>query len=191
MDNDGVDMARRKRTGAEIAGAREARAIAASLGRDTRSTRQRRRLTQAELGSRVGLSQSEISHLESGHGEGTSMATWTAIGMALGRPLSIGFSRDVVAAPHDAGHPAAQELVLSLAATHGRVGSLELPTRASKSSLSIDVCLPDKRDQVLIVVEIWNRLDDLGAAARSMSRKTAEAMTLATTFDPEPRVAWC
>jgi transcriptional regulator with XRE-family HTH domain len=191
MDNDGVDMARRKRTGAEIAGAREARAIAASLGRDTRFTRQRRRLTQAQLGRRVGLSQSEISHLESGHGEGTSIATWTAIDIALGRPLSIGFSRDLMAAAHDAGHLAAQELALSLAATHSRIGRFELATRASNSSLSIDVSLRDKRDRVLIVIEIWNRLDDLGAAARNMSRKTAEAMTLATTFDPEPRVAWC
>ncbi len=184
-------MPRRKRTNAEIAGAREARAIAASLGRDARSTRKRRRLTQAELGRRVGLGQSEISHLEAGHGQGTSIATWTAIGMALGRPISIGFSRELVAAPNDAGHLAAQELVLKLAATHGRTGSFELATRASNPSLSIDVCLRDRRDRVLLIIEIWNRLDDLGASARNMSRKTAEAMALATTFEPEPRVAWC
>ena len=39
--------------------------------------------------------------------------------------------------------------------------------------------------------EIWNRLDDLGGAARGMSRKVAEAMALAATHDPPDRVAWC
>jgi transcriptional regulator with XRE-family HTH domain len=184
-------MARRKRTSSEIAGAREAQAIAASLGRDARSTRRRRQLTQAQLGLRVGLGQSEISPLEAGHGQGTSIATWTAIGIALGRPLAIGFARDIVAAPRDAGHLAAQELVLRLAAANGRVGQFELPTRPADPSLSIDVCLRDRRAQVLIVAEIWNRLDDLGAAVRTMSRKVAEASALAVTHDPPDRVASC
>src|SRR5216117_2855351 len=110
-------MVRRKRTTAVIAGAREARAIAAVLGRETKSTRRQRRLTQTELGRRVGLSQSEISYLECGHGEATSLATWTAIWMALGRPLSVAFSRDIsVLALLDAGHVDAQEFVLRLAA---------------------------------------------------------------------------
>jgi transcriptional regulator with XRE-family HTH domain len=191
MDNDGVDMTRRKRTSSEIAGAREARAIAATLGRETRSTRRRRRLTQAELGLRVGLGQSEISHLEAGHGQGTSIATWTAIGIALGRPLAIGFARDIVAGPRDAGHLAAQEILLRLAATHGRAGMFELPTRPEDPSLSIDVCLRDRRARALIIVEVWNRLDDLGAAARRMSRKIAEALALAATHAPPERVAWC
>ena len=172
-------------------GAREARAIAATLGRETRSTRRRRRLTQAELGLRVGFGQPEISHLEAGHGQGTSIATWTAIGIALGRPLALGFARDIVAAPGDAGHLAGQELLLRLASAHGRVGTFELPTRPGDPSLSIDVGLRDPRARILIVAEIWNRLDDLGAAARAMSRKVAEATVLADTHDPPDRVAWC
>jgi len=191
MDNDGIDMARRKRTRAEIAGSREAQAIAANLGRDARSTRHRRRLTQAELGHRVGLSQSEISHLEAGHGEGTSIATWTAIGIALGRPLAIGFSRDVVPEPQDAGHLAAQELVLRLAAAHGRDGSFELTTQPENPSLSIDVCLRDRRARIVIVAEIWNRVDDLGAAVRRLSRKVADASDLAQSHRPPDRAVWC
>jgi transcriptional regulator with XRE-family HTH domain len=184
-------MARRRRTTAEIAGSREAQAIASTLGRDTKSTRRRMRLTQTELGRRVGLSQSEISHLEAGHGQGTSIAQWTAIGIALHRPLAIGFSRDILSAPHDAGHLAAQELLLRLAAATGRIGQFELPTRASNPSLSIDVCLRDMPNRVLIVAEIWNRLDDVGGAARTMSRKAAEATLLAATHDPPDRVAMC
>lgn len=185
-------MARRKRTAAKIAGARESQAIAATLGRDARSTRQRRRLTQAELGRRVGLSQSEICHLEVGHGQGTSIATWVAIGIALNRPLAIGFSRDIAdPGPRDAGHLAAQEFVLRLAEANGRTGRFELPTRPANPSLSVDVCLDDRRHQLLILIEIWNRLDDLGAAARGMLRKMAEANDLAASREPSHRVAAC
>jgi hypothetical protein len=105
--------------------------------------------------------------------------------------LAIGFARDIVVAPRDAGHLAAQELLLRLAAAHGRAGQFELPTRPADPSLSIDVCLRDRRARILIVAEIWNRLDDLGAAARRMSRKVAEATVLAAAHDPPDRVAWC
>jgi transcriptional regulator with XRE-family HTH domain len=149
-------------------------------------------VTQKELGRRVGLSQSQISYLESGHGERTSIATWTAIGIALGRPLSIGFSRDIAdPSPFDGGHLAAQELVLRLAGEQGRVGRFELPTRPSNPSLSIDVCIEDRGQHVLIVIEIWNRLDDVGAAARTLARKVAEAAELANVHEPHDRVAAC
>lgn len=185
-------MARRKRTNAEIAGAREAAAIAAVLGREAHTTRRRRRLTQAELGRRVGMSQSQVSHLEAGFGQHTSISAWTAIGVALNRPLAIGFSRDImVPLPRDAGHLAAQELVLRLAAANGRNGRFELSTRPANPSLSIDVCLHDRRQRILFVIEIWNRLEDLGAAARSTARKVAEAAQFAATHEVPDRVAWC
>jgi transcriptional regulator with XRE-family HTH domain len=191
MDNDGVDMARTKRPQSEMAGAREAQAIAAHLGRETKGTRQRQRLTQAQLGRRAGLGQSEVSHLEAGHGAGTSIATWAAIGIALGRPISMGFSRDITPEPRDAGHLVAQELVLRLAARHGRDGSFELPTRPFDPSRSIDVCLIDREHRVMIVVEIWNRLDDLGSGARATSRKVAEAAELAAGVQGGATVASC
>ena len=185
-------MARRRRTAAAIAGARESQAIAATLGRDARSTRRRRRLTQGELGRRVGLGQSEICHLEAGHGQGTSIATWIAIGIALNRPLAIGFSRDIVdPGPRDAGHLAAQEFVLRLAEANRRTGRFELPTRPANPSLSVDACLEDRRHRLLILIEIWNRLDDLGAAARGMVRKIAEANELAASHQPQDRAVAC
>lgn len=185
-------MARHKRPAATIAGTREAAAIAATLGREMRVTRLARRLTQTELGQRVDLSQSEISHLELGDGQGTPLATWIAIGIALGRPLAVGFSREIATSPPaDAGHLAAQELVLRLAERNRWDGHFELPTRPSNPSLSVDVCLRDRRNGILYVIEIWNRLDDLGAAARSMTRKTAEALDLAAFREPPDRVAGC
>jgi transcriptional regulator with XRE-family HTH domain len=185
-------MAARKRTTAEITGDREALALAATLGGDVRGTRRRRRLTQRALGRRVGLSQSEISHIETGRGQGTPLATWIALGIALDRPLAAGFSRDVAdPQPRDAGHLAAQELVLRLGASTGRTGQFELPTRPANPSHSIDICLLDACDRLLILIEIWNRLEDLGAAARSTSRKIAEATDLAAFREPPDRVAAC
>ena len=61
-------------------------------------------------------------------------------------------------------------------------------------TLSIDVALRDDVARVLIVVEIWNRLDDLGAAARASSRKVADAggvAVLAGRDGLEYRVALC
>ena len=96
--------------------------------------------------------------------------------------------------PRDAGHLAAQELVLRLARQHGRRADFELVTRPSDPARSIDVALRDDAAGALIVVEIWNRLDDLGAAARAMTRKASEAegaAVLAARDGPPYRVAIC
>jgi transcriptional regulator with XRE-family HTH domain len=185
-------MGRQKRPQAGIAGAREAQAIAATLGADAQRTRRRRALAQDALGARVGLSQSEISHIERGHGARTPLETWIAIGIALHRPLAVSFGRDIAdAMPRDAGHLAAQELLLRIAAATGRTAQFEVATRPANPRHSIDIGLRDARHRVLIVVEIWNRLDDVGAAARSTSRKVAEAADLSTFHDPADRVASC
>ena len=185
-------MGRQKRRTAAIAGAREAGAIVATLGRDARTTRRSRQLTQAALGEKVGLSQSEISHLERGNGARTALETWVAIGIALGRPLAVGFSRDVAdPAPKDAGHLVAQELILRLAAATGRTARFELPTRPSNPTRSVDIGEIDRVNRVLILLEIWNRLDDIGAATRATDRKVAEAAGLTLGAGAELRVAGC
>src|SRR5215208_6717030 len=112
-------MARAKRRSARDLGIREANAIAGTLGRDARGTRVRRRFTQEELGDKVGVSQAEISKLEAGRGARTSIETWVAIGIALDRPIAIGFSRDIVAPLANAGHLDAQELVARMAVDSG------------------------------------------------------------------------
>ena len=156
-------------------GVREANAIAGNLGRDARRTRVRRRWTQEELGDKVGVSQAEISKLEGGHGARTSIETWVAIGIALDRPIAIAFSRDVVdPSPQDAGHLAAQELVLRLASVAGWRARVELPSNRFDPRHATDVVL-DGPGRRLVFIEIWNRIDDLGAAVRSSDRKLAEA----------------
>ena len=157
-----------------MTGLREAQSIAANLGRDAKATRRRRRLTQAELGHLVGLGQSEISHLERGHGARTSIETWISIGIALRRPVAVRFSRDVVdSVLQDAGHLAAQELTLRLTARAGWRGRFEAPSDAAEPRHSTDVEL-SRPDGPIVLVEIWNRLDDLGAAVRSSDRKRSD-----------------
>jgi transcriptional regulator with XRE-family HTH domain len=167
-------MGRIRRSPAVVTGAREAQAIAANLARELKATRRRRHLKQGDLARLVGSSQPLISYLERGHGARTSIETWIAIGIALQRPLQIGFSRDVVdSAPQDAGHLAAQELTLRLAVRAGWQGRFEAPSdpTAPRFSTDIELSAPDGR---IVLVEIWNRLDDLGAAVRSSDRKLAD-----------------
>jgi len=188
-------MPRRRRTDAQVQADRESTRLATTLGGEVRATRRRRRVTQAVLGARIGVGQGRTSELERGAGASAPLDTWVALGMALGRPLAVGFSRDIVPdAPVDAGHLAGQELLLRLARATGRRALAELPTRPSDPARSIDVCLRDDRNRAIIVNEIWNRCDDVGAAYRATNHKIAEAERLAVLAGgdgPPYRVATC
>jgi len=76
-----------------------------------------------------------------------------------------------------------QERLLVLARTTGRSASFELPTRPADPRHSIDVCVRDVRNRVLLIEEAWNTFGDLGAAIRSTNRKVAEAADVAATVD--------
>ncbi|OGO55906.1 MAG: hypothetical protein A2Z32_10990 [Chloroflexi bacterium RBG_16_69_14] len=167
---------------------RLADAVAEALGRGVRAGRQRLGLTQAELGLRVGVQQAWISRIELGHGQAVPLALWIAIGVALGQPLAISFTRPVGEArePVDAGHLAMQEHLLGLARQTGRTATFELPTRPLDPSRSIDVCVRDARHRVLTIEEAWNTFGDVGAAIRATHHKQAEAADLAATIDDGP-----
>jgi transcriptional regulator with XRE-family HTH domain len=143
-----------------------------------RAERTRRQRSQAELAAAIGCAQTEISLLERGLGARSSLEIWIALGIALGRPLAVGFSRPLghgAHGPADAGHLAIQEHLLRLAAMSGRQGVFELPTRPLDPSRSTDVGIIDTTNGVRILAECWNTFGDLGAAVRSTSRKRAEA----------------
>ncbi|TAK01891.1 MAG: XRE family transcriptional regulator [Chloroflexota bacterium] len=188
-------MATLRRSEAAIQGDALSAAIAATLGREARATRRRRRHTQQQLADLIGISRSRYADIERGEGATAPLETWAKIGAALGRPLAAAFSRDIEAPePRDAGHLAAQELVLRLARSHGRPASFELPTRPADPARSADVGLRDDAAGALILIEIWNRLDDLGATARAADRKVVEASAHAAAAggDAGPyRVASC
>jgi hypothetical protein len=107
------------------------------------------------------------------------MDTWQRIGLGLDRPLIVGLARDPHEEPADAGHLRIQELVLRLGRAGGRSTTFELPTRPSDPTASADVGLGDVRHRLLVLTECWNTIGDIGAAARSTSRKVAETEQLA------------
>jgi transcriptional regulator with XRE-family HTH domain len=169
-------MTRRKETLLTVEGRLESVRLSATLGRELRATRHRRRLTQRQVASRVGVAHVRVSDLERGRGAAAPLRLWVSLGIALGRPLAVGFSRDVrePAEPSDAGHLAAQEIVLQLARGHGRHANVELATKPWDPAHAADVVLRDDRTRTLLLIEIVNRAGDLGASFRSTDRKAAE-----------------
>lgn len=175
----GVTMSvRTSRTGAVIAGHREATAIAATLGGTARAARRARRMTLTGLSARTGISRARLSEIERGHGARAPLELWIVIGLALGRPLAVALSRPLGEGhegPRDAGHLQIQEHVLRLAAARGHAGTFELPTRPDDPSRSTDVGIRDARQGIRILAECWNTFGDLGGAVRATNRKVAEA----------------
>ena len=165
----------RKRARIEGENSSKARSMAVMLGRDLNIARRRRGLTQAQLGRSMGLSGARIGELERGDGATAPLDVWVRLGEAMNRPLAVGFSREADAQEPDARLLAAQEVLLDLARQHRRRTDVELPTRLADPARSIDVVLQDDAAHSLIIIEIWNTLDDLQEAAHSTSFKLADA----------------
>ena len=114
--------------------------------------------------------------------------TWVRVGLVIGRPLGVALSRDVgPGTTQDAGHLVAQEWTLDRARAHGRDGTFELRTGPGETASIADVVIRDDPQRTLEVIEIWNRLDDLGAAIRSSDRKRNEASILAAMAGGDDR----
>ncbi len=171
-------LRRHRPTVAQAEAARLTTTLAISLGGEAKRDRRRQRRTQQEIGNDIGVDQARISQIERGQGANVPLELWVALGVALGRPLAVSFSKPLdrtMATPADAGHLEIQEALLALAAATGRRGVAELPTRPADPARSTDVALPDDVHRVLILEEAWNTFGDVGAAIRSTHRKRAEA----------------
>jgi transcriptional regulator with XRE-family HTH domain len=148
-------------------------AIAKALGERVRAGRKRLRLTQARLAERLGVHQSWLSRIELGRGGSVTLEMWIRIGLVLKQPLAVSLSRPIgeTRQPADMGHLQIQEALLRRARATGRSAIFELPTRPSDPSHSIDVCVRDTRQRVLIIEEAWNTFGDIGGAVRSTNRR--------------------
>jgi hypothetical protein len=127
------------------------------------------------------MSQSQVSKVERGLGRSLPFEFWISLGMAIDRPLRVELSRlrDGAAELTDAGHLAAQEFLLRLLAGHAWRADFELPTRSTQPARSIDVAGRHDVYRRLAIFEIWNRIGDLGASARTSERKVADLRELA------------
>lgn len=176
------------RTAISTDAAVETMRIAATLGKEVRATRRRRRRTQASVAAEVGISRSRYAELERGDGAMAPLDLWVRVGLVLSRPIAITVSRDLTAPPpEDVGHLGGQEWVIARARAQGRDVGFELAVRDGRTAPVADVVVRVDPDRLLELVEIWNRLDDLGAATRSSDRKLAEAAVLGALAGGEDR----
>ena len=173
-----MSMARTKRPELSAEAHRRNLEQLAGLGAALRAARQRRRLTQEQLGERAGVSRSSVSRIERGLGGAQTLDTWQRLALAAGVPLIVKLLRDPLEDTADAGHLGMQELVLRLGRQIGVTRSFELPTKPAEPWRSTDVALRDDRRRVLILEECWNSIGDIGAATRSTTRKVAEGQAL-------------
>jgi len=136
----------------------------------------------------VGLSQSTVSRIELGDAGGMSLAEWVRTAAVLDVPVRFEQGRDPQATPADAGHLELQELLLRRGTKHGYITSAEVPTGAAR--WSVDVQWRSEARRVIVIIETWNAIGDIGASVRSFTRKIDE--TEAALQGPEPvRIAGC
>jgi transcriptional regulator with XRE-family HTH domain len=167
-----------RRSDLSIQAAQRSRDQRIRIGGEIRAMRERRGWSRTELARRAGIGRMVESRIERGETH-LDIDVIQRIGLAMDRPMLVTFGRDLMDGPTDAGHLAMQELVLRLGRASGFAGSFELPTRPSEPWRSVDVGLIDDPGQRVILAECWNTFGDVGAGARSTSRKRSELEAMA------------
>jgi len=131
-------------------------------------------LTQARVADAAGVSQTWVSKAERGRGASGSVDTWAALVAAIGGQL-VGFVEDVPGTPRprDQEHLLGQELVIreSAAGTWTAEPERALRSDASQGWRYVDVLLRRPSARELAVVEVWNRLEDVGDGLRGLATK--------------------
>lgn len=166
-----------KRTDLAIAADVHAAEIRRAIGTEVRQSRARRSWSQDELGRRVSLSRQIVRRIEGGEPD-VRLEDLVRAAHGIGRPPVLGLRRDPAGEALDAPHLAMQELVLRTARPAGFDRTFELQV-GPEPWRSVDVGLSSERLRACIAVECWNALGNIGAAARSSSRKLAEMSAMA------------
>lgn len=183
---------RARRSTVEAEAARRSRERKSRLGGQIRSVRLRRAWTQADLARRAGLGRQVVGRAERGIGP-IDLETLERISVALDVPLVLNLERERGIDVQDAGHLAMQELVLRTTRAVGFEVRFELATRPSEPWRSSDVAIANEHRQLLIGIECWNAISDVGGSSRSSTRKQAELEAQAVArwgADGQARHVW-
>jgi transcriptional regulator with XRE-family HTH domain len=134
-------------------------------------------LRQQDVADRAGIAQSFVSRMEHGRGQHASLETWAAVAATLGFQLAAFIERvPGTSLPLAYEHLKRQRLVLEIAAGGGWTGTPEqiVDTDWTRPR-SIDVVLRRRGGNETAVVEVWDWLNDVGAAFRGFDAKVASA----------------
>ena len=170
-----MEDAKRRSGAAETAGRRRGAFLATRLGRSIRESRRAAGLDQRELGRRVRVSQPEISRLERGLGVNAGLDTWACVAAATGHQLAAFIERvPGTTLPRDYEHLKPQQIVINTARAGAWTATVEQGIDADwQRPRSIDVVLTRAARGEVAVVEVWNLVDDVGAAFRGLDAKVA------------------
>jgi transcriptional regulator with XRE-family HTH domain len=171
------DRSRRRASSARIAGRTRAAYVAARLGNALREARLAAGLRQQDIARLAGIAQSFESRMERGEGIAASIETWAAAAAAVGSQLAA-FLEDVPGAdrPRDYEHLRRQQLVITTSEAGGWRARPEHRTdKRSEWARSVDVRLDRAARRETAIVEIWDWIDDVGAAARGLVAKVVAA----------------
>jgi hypothetical protein len=113
--------------------------------------------------------------MERGLGQQASLETWASIAAATGHQLAAFIERvPGTTLPRDYEHLKRQQLVVTTARPGGWTATVEQGIDADwERPRSIDVVLTRAARGEVAVVEVWNLVDDVGAAFRGLDAKVA------------------
>jgi transcriptional regulator with XRE-family HTH domain len=154
---------------------------ATDVGRSLRAIRFHRRLTQAEVADRAGISQSVYSRAESGRLEGMTVGSLDRIATELGANLVVGLRYGGGLADRlvDAAHATLVEFVVGFLRDRGWQVELEFSFNVFGERGSVDVLGWHAPTRTLLIVEVKSRFTDLQAMLLSLSRKLRLVPTVA------------
>ncbi len=155
-----------------------------------RTTREALGWTQAELGRRARVSQSEICRIEKDLIKGLSFETASRILDALRIRVTINLTAPTILGggrQHDAAHARCVAFVARRLRALGWLVETEVMIVGSSAFGWIDIAALRPGDRTLLVIEIKTELRDIGAAMRQQAWYEREARSMAQGFGWSPR----
>ena len=151
------------------------------IGLSLRALRLRRRLTQAQLAAKAGLSRATVARVERGHADGATLRTLTRTAAALGATVSIRvlWHGEALDRLLDATHADLTDLVLRLLVDPGWEVATEVSFNVRGERGVIDVLAFHPETGSLLVIEIKSVVPDLQAMLGTLDRKVRVAPSIA------------